>query len=727
MTASDSANTHAQDGLGLKSAIAALSIARDNAATVHDCSELPLLLARHSEQIRNVLLIGYWDDSISKERYYIRSASFLVSNGTYQTLDQWAAADVLKGTDAPLKQLAGKLGAAFTVPVTIQRRNVYCIFEGHADPDADTLEAVADLYQKMLLTSLNLANSIDARNYHLSKPLAHFEIHPRFNSHQEICDALRTHFGIESSHFIFTGTRKRDSTPDPDDFRQYDNQTIDAVLPFYSIDGFKHRLNGSVKFKQPFIGHIDQAQNTHFCIFPAHDPSIRGSPVEGVVVVWSSSPIALAAYKAAGAWLRELSARRHMEKAKFLTELRRQVEDELTRTGHDDAPGRRARQEAVKRVSASVCRRICQLTNAEAATVRLLHDTKGLIRRYGSESTPLGEYRPDIQSQRPNLDIGIAEWDRSVVAFAFHYPGDETEIYIDDINRIPDKYQEHGLRGTLRVRDSTRCEAVLRVLRGGLLAAVINVESPIEGALQVEREFLRDCAAVMSDFLTRLETIGDRSGLATMAEMQIQIHAIKTDLMKWRKDQPDEAVRLLSRLKDNLQPQALTGSPLESAASVQLLNETLRGRIQQYLSDTSSDLSLTDVLQGHVPDDFPVAYLASLEVVLDSIWNNIIRNSLLQRNRLKISSTDQPFGLARVLTIQWDAPSRLPVAVDRDRLLLQPLTGPAGHHYGFFLIGVHTRLLGGHVELEEVADADFGFSIRAFIPYDPSFHQGLSQ
>jgi hypothetical protein len=157
----------------------------------------------------------------------------------------------------------------------------------------------------------------------------------------------------------------------------------------------------------------------------------------------------------------------------------------------------------------------------------------------------------------------------------------------------------------------------------------------------------------------------------------------------------------------------------ESQNSVRHFNRILNDKVYSYLRDTGSDQRIHSVFDGHIPEDFPFTDLASIVVIMDSIWENITKNSKLKENRILLRSAAQPFAKKRVLTIHWIAPTRLPESINRDELFLRPLLSDEGPHYGFFLIGVHARLLGGHVEFEDFSAPSRGFAIRAFIPYDP--------
>jgi hypothetical protein len=703
---------------------------------VHDCAELADLIARHTSAIGNVLLLGFWLDPKDSKTYVIRSASFLIGDGRYQTIDAFFKRGVhYTETETSIPSIERRFNFTPQTCESEVRSNVRCHFihpqrGSHAYANFDAIrDAIASLYQRLLISSQNFANFIDGQIYRRSKPDVG-EFHPRFRTYSEIADAIKENYNVRSSYFVFVGSRDSKEISS-EDLRHPDGSGIDRIVTFFRDELFQRKLELSIQLKQPIVG-ATQKQLHHYCLFPAFDPSIRQSPIEGLLIIWSSTRLAIPTYRATATWLKEFSALRHIKKAGFLSDLRQHIEKELRSVTEFELPGRKERLQSVSRISSFLCKNLCELTNAEAATLRLRHDTQRILRSYGWWSTPLAN------EGRPAQDIKIDDWARSAIAFSFKYESTSPYLYFENMEEIPTIYKRKGLSKVLKHWKSMRSEAVIRVQRGGLLAAAINVESPIEGAFHDELDFLESCGAIMSDYLTRLEAVGDRSGLASMADTQLAIHSIKSFISNWKppstyktKQHAPEiklAVYICKRLKENV-VQRSSSTMMEFADrainvsandSVRVFNSVLRNRFKTYLNETGSDRKLSSVLSGKIPSRFPTSDLSSLVVIMDSIWGNIIRHTQLQKNRLEFEELCQPYGKRRVLMIHWTAPSRLPASIDRDQLFLRPILLDDGPHFGFFLIGVHTRLLGGHVEYEEHSPSRRGFSVRAFIPYDES-------
>ena len=703
----------------------ALSNRYDDAPLVHNCSELADLIARYATTIGDVLLLGFWSDPQDNRTYVIRSASFLIRASGYRTIDTVFP----RGVESSLSSMEAKLDFVPRTSCCETRSNVRCHFihQGDTDRLAAVRLTIATIYQRLLISSQNFANFVDGQIYRRSKPDV-VEFHPRFLTYSEISEAVEKNYNVKSSYFVFVGSRDAKKI-NPEDLRHPDGSGIDGIVSFYADPAFQQKLEISVRLKQSIVG-VTENKRFHYCLFPAFDPSIRKSPVEGVLIIWSSEMLTLPTYRASATWLKEFSALRHIKKANFLSALRQKIELELRGVTERALPGRKERQQSVERVGKFLCKSLCELTNAEAATLRLRHDTQRLLRLYGWHSTPLAS------EGRPMLDIELDSWSTSAIAFAFRYDSGKPSLHFANVDEIPGNYREKGLVNILRHWRATRSEAVIRIQRGGLLAAALNVESPIEGALGDELEFLESCATVMSDYLTRLEAVGDRGGLATMADTQLAIHSIKSFISNWKppstrsinahNPEVSRAIYICKRLQQNVvrRPAMIgfadTNIDLRDSDSVRLFNRVLRNRFKKYLDETGSETKLSSVLVGKIPTRFPASDLASLVVIMDSIWGNMIRHTQLQKNRVAFEELHQPFGKKQVLVIYWSTPSRLRKAIDRDQLFLRPIVLDDGHHFGFFLIGVHTRLLGGHVEYEEHPSSRGGFSIRAFIPYEPT-------
>src|SRR5690606_19382740 len=144
-----------------------------------------------------------------------------------------------------------------------------------------------------------------------------------------------------------TGDRKAKGEFKSDDFRDYQDDTLDTWFSASGEENFRRKRDVAVSLKQAVVGIVSGKPAVHYCVVPASDPSIRNTPVEGVLVLWSLKPISLAAYKAAAIWVREMSARRHVERARSLNQMRAKADnvlDEFTARGDG---GRVARAAAI--------------------------------------------------------------------------------------------------------------------------------------------------------------------------------------------------------------------------------------------------------------------------------------------------------------------------------------------------------------------------------------------
>ena len=299
------------------------------------------------------------------------------------------------------------------------------------------------------------------------------------------------------------------------------------------------------------------------------------------------------------------------------------------------------------------------------------------------------------------------------------------------MHRIPAHYRRYGLTKVLRVREHSRCEASIRLTRGKLLGGTLNVESPVEGGLMQDLEFLKSCGAVLSDLLTRMDSSGDRAGLSEIAVTHLHTHAIKDMIMKWQPGDAQGASTIVERLQRRILPKkdsqplvAETTLSLHASTidTVQDLNRGINRMLDDRRSAVVSERPIEELRWGSIPPDFPLADLSSLVVIIGSILDNIKAHSLLAHTNLEMSVQRGPASVGKVLSIVWKSERPLPQDIDRDTVCLAPIHRVDGPHFGLFLIGVHARLLGGTVEFSEnrLRNGTPGpFRLHVWIPYLP--------
>lgn len=713
----------------LNSTLTEMEIEVTTNAGVHDCSPLIRALAPVWQLLGETILVGFYQLPGSSHPSLVRSASFLIKDNSFRTLELHTTEYRDNRPQLP-QELAEAILPDNPARISIELEHVYCRFTpvSAREEEVDSLTRLANLYQRFLLDSRNFENFMDGRIYFLARPDKHGELHPRFRSFHEIADALRREFSVNAEYVVFTGSRDPGYRPDPSDFPSSENKSLNQILPFSADQVFVWKLGRAVVYKQSIVGSVDT--DWSYSIHPASDSTRRQSPVEGLMIIWDAKPISVMCYRAAATWLRDFSARRHLEQTRFLQDLRLRVEERIKKSSPQRVWGREARRLAVEEMAQHVCEQLCRLTNAESASFRLVSYARGVAQQCARFETALGRYGSVLRAGAMAPDILLSNWEHSAVAFAFKSHSPEAVLYIGDMSRLPEEYLKQGLQRVLLARPTSRSEAVIRIKQGGLLAAVINLESPVEGALQNDLEFFRDCSEVVSDYMTRLDTFGDRTALAEIAGAQIAAHAVKSFVAKWTPGDAEGAQVIASRLKSHLFGKARNNPSdyVEFAGKMLSISgpnacEALLNAFHEWIADclrrATSEVSSHDILLGNIPSGFAIADLPSLAVIFDSIWTNVLKFPKPDINVIKLAAEERAPFSTQLFTITWSAPNSLDSAVNRDLIFLRPPDKSIDSHFGFVLVGVHTRLLGGQVELVESHGVK-GFTVRIYIPYQTS-------
>ena len=701
------------------------SLSEDNLEQkiIHDCTDIKNALVENSSIFDDIFLISTWTNPVTGKVFLLRSVSFHLSRSGGRSLE-YIEQEKIETFNTGKYELCNLLELNTEEYSFIENNNTKAFFRTNKDQSyqkiIEIMHLIFDTYNQMVLSSNNFSNFIGGQAYHHSKPSKKGDLHPKFNSYTEISDVIEHTFNVQSNHFIYIGERNN-ITKDVEKYRTSSNKNIKNIIPYFDHNSFFDKLKISLSLKQPIVGKIEN--QTHFCIFPIHDPAISKSAIEGFIVLDSCKPIDRFCFSSSETWIREYSVKRHLQKAEFLTVFRNKCNEELKYFSKIPNAGRRSRRNSISNISNYICKKICDLTLAESTTFRLLHHSTGLIKKYGEYETALSPYSKRYSRRSPEYDIHQKEWDKSLISFSLKDSVSKDLLYVPNVDFLPTEYIENGLKSVLSMRQNTRCELAIKIKRGNLLCAILNIESPIIDAFRHEQNFFSDCQNILSYFLTQLETVGDREGLTRIAEGQMEVHSIKDFVLKWDSGDVKGAVWITSRLKKQLtrnHPNDSTDNEPSvkktKTTSVKIFNKHFRGYFSKWLKSICADEKVTAILSGSVNDDFPVTDLTSLFVIFDSLFNNI---RSVRRNHVSISTTKTSSSNLRILVLTWSAPSKLSLDVDRDKLFLQPIFRNDNPHYGFFLAGVHSRSLGGHVEFSEESCKCGGFEIKVFIPYTP--------
>ncbi len=695
---------------------------------VVDLYPIAAILTDYDQIIGRTIIVSAAKSHNAQNPYILNAASYLVEGEKIRTLDA-DRSDLMKMS--PREALDWFVKDSSDA-VNFELDGTFFRFElkHKIHESREILDSFVWLYQTGFIMSKIFENFLDGNNYKESAPVKESDLLPTFDKFSEIEKALTDSYGVSARHFVFVGSRddvKRAPIDDREflsEIRTEQNIELQDIVCLHEDERFVSAASVSISKRQTFTGYSPQFE-TYYAIIPVSHIVYRNSRVEGIMIVWSKTPLPEQCYRAAVTWTRSALTKRHAQKAEFLTDLRKRTDQEIDKLSHGHSVGRAERTKIIKQVGHFVCTSLVGLTNAESASLRVLHHSKRECVQYALRASAMGDYTCSGGAPVIKLD----DWETSAVAFSYRDPNaKQTVLDIGDVENIADEYADAGLTSILHCRKDTRSETIIKLYRGNLMGGTLNVESPIRFAFRHDRSFFEDVSAILTNFLSRLEIFADRVALVAVANTQIAIHQVKAIIENWDGSDANVAHDVATRLKNSIlgenTPEVLDAihfgdervevsedySPLE-------VEGIFRRRIDASLRKIASEKTSQDILLGNFPKELPAFDMPSILVILDSIWTNIISHGNVGNNKINLEADFQSGLHNRLFTIEWISPNRLPEdTIDRDLLFLDRRAVKGGTHFGFLFMGIHARLLGGHAELVDPEDGR-GFEVRIFIPY----------
>jgi hypothetical protein len=281
----------------------------------------------------------------------------------------------------------------------------------------------------------------------------------------------------------------------------------------------------------------------------------------------------------------------------------------------------------------------------------------------------------------------------------------------------------------LRHHPFTHTEAVARVIAGKSLVAVMNIEAPVSGTLRNDLNFFGEYADFLGETHRRLFSISDAAGLASMARSHLALHSVADMLEKWTDNDADGALKIVQRLKPMRSSSILEQDSNEIAfpagpkigSDVARFNSGLRDWITFVLHRKGNYAYDADsILQGCVSKHIPPNIIPALFVITTSIVENIIYRTTWDRHVVRFTDESNSCASKRQLIIEWTSEEWLEDDAGIDGVLVKPMVDAQGNkHFGFFLIGVYVRQVGGSAEFSPIGTPRSGFKLLVSLPYDP--------
>jgi hypothetical protein len=365
----------------------------------------------------------------------------------------------------------------------------------------------------------------------------------------------------------------------------------------------------------------------------------------------------------------------------------------------------------------------------ETVTKRLLKTTHAhsvTIRGYSSFSNSLdllactergNNVSVDVcDAASQDLDSPIKSIDCSAVAsvngFCYNVIADRDAVYIPNIDSIPDEYAFKGLQKVKRCRPGTRSELCVPILSRRMRFGTLNLEAPFEAAFEFDVEYVKGISYLVSQYLDTQGAAQDSWWLSHLSFTHLATHELKDFKLSLNATQQER----LERIIYTLSPQSLF-----SRARSTTLGDIVEQMKQAHLRQSAHvkfdkvwrmvSLDFSRIVSGR--------FASSLYLILLSVLNNT-RHSKYETDSIELELQTANHQ-ADILRISYCSGSAVVDPESIGGMFDVPNINSDGWHFGLFLIGVHSRLLGGHVEVDPDCrkEEDYSkFSFRVNLPID---------
>jgi len=349
-------------------------------------------------------------------------------------------------------------------------------------------------------------------------------------------------------------------------------------------------------------------------------------------------------------------------------------------------------------------------THAYSAVVRLYDPYKKQLYIFVEEK---GKHTTRVT---PIEAISLKNYRQSVNAFTFLDGGRNHEyVYIRNINAaIPDEYHKNGLDSAIKSRKDLLSEICFPLLAGNVPFGTLNIESQVKRAFDDDIQYLIGIKKAVEAFYSNLLHTNDLQWIRSQINRHENIHEIKNDI-KMKKFDEKTSKRLTQLLLLDFQEQ--------SAANHK--NEPIKERMDSWIDQMYSPLIETQREKIHAILEYNLE--SNVELPLDLVENviiilkNLVQNIVSYGDRLhdKVIISTNPFykiGDRDNIRIYMRTYGIIDSDVI-DKIGIAPIRTHHNDipHYGMFLIGMMTRILGGAMHVSRKSTSDF-YVIEIKIP-----------
>ena len=346
--------------------------------------------------------------------------------------------------------------------------------------------------------------------------------------------------------------------------------------------------------------------------------------------------------------------------------------------------------------------KLMSTTYAYSAVVRLYDPYKRQLYIFVEES---GKHTTRVM---PIEAISLGGYSQSVNAFTFLDGGRNHEyVYIRNVNAtMPDEYRKNGLNNAIKSRKDLLSEICFPLLAGNVPFGTLNIESQVKRAFDDDIQYLIGIKKAIESFYSNLLHTNDLQWIRSQINRHENIHEIKNDI-KMKKFDEKTSKRLTQLLLLDFHEQSI----------VNYKNESIKERMDSWIDQMYSPLieaqreSIHAILEYNLEPDIklPRSLTENVIIILKNLVQNIVSHGDRFHDKIiistgpfyKISDLDNIRIYMRTYgIIDYDVIDKIGIVPIRTHHNDIP-------HYGMFLIGMMTRILGGAMHVSRKSTSDY--------------------
>lgn len=345
---------------------------------------------------------------------------------------------------------------------------------------------------------------------------------------------------------------------------------------------------------------------------------------------------------------------------------------------------------------------IVRVTAAHSCTVRLLNPFRNVLFPIAAE---FAADLPDESAKAVDIPVGRGARDNSLNEYTLRHCGDGECVYVPRIR--------YGVKPKdlpfLRTRRESQSAVCLPVFDRGIPIGTINIESRLDQAFDRDLDFCIQVAQIFAGMVSGITRASDAAWLPRLSFIHFAAHRIE----KFKR--PDIAGSIpglrstLEQLEKHLSPDYVEPAAAKRISLTEVLNGVGRF-IQRYKLGVS--ISSVVSVRGSVPTSISAMTAHSLEVILENLIENLCQHSSTKDQIVLLFGSNwrasEAWRRRPFVTISYVAKKGRRFLTDIDHAGFAPVWSErdSTYHIGMYLIGVHARLLGGHMWVDNFPNID---------------------